>query len=907
MDALKYLIVCAGLVFCACSQREQSVNVGGTENPTSESNLQKSAQYEESKKIANASHQSKNKTDTLNSNYSEDSTDSTNIELQSYVISTEIKGTGGVSPNQQSVLSVNTASFSIDLPSYTDVSVSGCSGQLSDGQFLLENVTDNCTVKLTFNNLYKPSKPFNDQALVSNVTGALQGHVKFAQNHMVTPGSDNGGMHLVALRPTLLLFKPELPVNESQPISVKIYSGTDLQGELHLRRPHQLTKPYIINELALDVDFTIDQKNAHTINNYSKDAIEAALMEKPIIKLTLKDGFWTPDIALPTSDNYEDKIVILESQAGYPFTANFSEKSHRLVRGQTVIFKMKDGLWYSDREQENTINNKPITYGNGFWSGKIPAQWLSKNLRLEFTHNDQKGELLDVKVGAPAQLIIHTIDIGMLVEPRNQYHFQQQKALQREYFQTIPVSQFIVTTYAPVHLTQVRLPDGQLLTAFDPSTGGWHSGQMRQRIGKELFSIGINNANYGIHSSIGTGEGDNPYYATLITAHNSRGRYENGVVVHGGSGGAGMVTLDNTIGNEFSHEVGHNFGLGHYEGGFEGSVHKSAKISNSTWGWDADKNLFIPNFYEIASNSETCLDDQCEPPFHGKPFATDSMAGGNPTTNTHYTLYTPYSMNKIQQFFESKITFDPISSTGFWRWNTAEQKKEEAELRSELPKTVLGQNNSTENHIQEALNNFSIVHVHYANGNWQGNVHIPSASANKEKIIVLSTSASWDTTAHINNVTFSIERNKTHIYYSNGTQWIEDEDIEMTKPVQLDASGVPVITLIGYYDPENSLASTIYPPLYGNFGFTYQSDESSDPGCQIKVMLKDNRIKWYSLLPLRKEPSQMNKFHVNIAQSDQPTSAEVSCNGQRLDYLDIPSPPALPEVNVLGMPWGEAS
>jgi hypothetical protein len=121
---------------------------------------------------------------------------------------------------------------------------------------------------------------------------------------MVTPGSNNGGMHLVALRPTLLLFKPELPVNKSQPVSVKIYSGTDLQGEIHLRRPHQLTKPYIINESALDVDFTIDQENAHTINHYSNDAIEVALMEKSIIKLTLKDGFWTPDIALPTSDNF---------------------------------------------------------------------------------------------------------------------------------------------------------------------------------------------------------------------------------------------------------------------------------------------------------------------------------------------------------------------------------------------------------------------------------------------------------------------------------------------------------------------------------------------------------------------------------------------------------------------------
>ncbi|WP_216820060.1 M66 family metalloprotease, partial [Zoogloea sp. LCSB751] len=88
------------------------------------------------------------------------------------------------------------------------------------------------------------------------------------------------------------------------------------------------------------------------------------------------------------------------------------------------------------------------------------------------------------------------------------------------------------------------------------------------------------NANYGINSTAGEGESSHPYVVAQLAAHNSRGKYANGIQVHGGSGGGGIVTLDSSLGNEFSHEVGHNYGLGHYVGGFLGSVHRSAEAVN---------------------------------------------------------------------------------------------------------------------------------------------------------------------------------------------------------------------------------------------------------------------------------------------------------------------------------------
>ncbi|EFJ9488297.1 peptidase M66, partial [Escherichia coli] len=216
---------------------------------------------------------------------------------------------------------------------------------------------------------------------------------------------------------------------------------------------------------------------------------------------------------------------------------------------------------------------------------------------LVIKQGNLSGRLNDIKIGAPGELLLHTIDIGMLTTPRDRFDFAKDKEAHREYFQTIPVSRMIVNNYAPLHLKEVMLPTGELLTDMDPGNGGWHSGTMRQRIGKELVSHGIDNANYGLNSTAGLGENSHPYVVAQLAAHNSRGNYANGIQVHGGSGGGGIVTLDSTLGNEFSHEVGHNYGLGHYVDGFKGSVHRSAENNNSTWGWDGDKKRFIPNFY----------------------------------------------------------------------------------------------------------------------------------------------------------------------------------------------------------------------------------------------------------------------------------------------------------------------
>ncbi len=256
------------------------------------------------------------------------------------------------------------------------------------------------------------------------------------------------------------------------------------------------------------VDFTPGPGTTGVINSSSElaklgDPAGAFLLSKlrvhALVSIQTADGRWVRNVYLPTDAALEGKMVHLASNAGYDSIVTFSGRQVTLSRGQSQQFKFMRGQWIRDGELENN----GITYASDAWSGVLPSKWIVPGLSLWFSHNQLHGELTGLKVGAPGELLIHTIDIGMLTTPRNQFAFAKDPEAHREYFQTIPASRLIVSQYAPLSLPEVMLPDGTLLTDFDPSEGGWHDGTMRQRIGKELISHGIDNANYGINSTAG--------------------------------------------------------------------------------------------------------------------------------------------------------------------------------------------------------------------------------------------------------------------------------------------------------------------------------------------------------------------------------------------------------------------
>lgn len=117
-----------------------------------------------------------------------------------------------------------------------------------------------------------------------------------------------------------------------------------------------------------------------------------------------------------------------------------------------------------------------------------------------------------------------------------------------------------------------------------------------------------------------------------------------------------------------------------------------------------------------------------------------------------------------------------------------------------------------------------------------------------------------------------------------------DADQDIPRPPA--AQGVPVTTLLGYYDPEGKLTSYVYPALHGAYGNTFDEDiEGNTSGCIAKIGSRRGGMLQYALKGYRKEYGNMNKFHINVAESFEPHIVSIECNGSPLvqSYIDGPT------------------
>lgn len=756
---------------------------------------------------------------------------------------------------------------------------------------------------------------FNSQPAINDLQGSLAAQVQFAQSQILPAHVAEGDSQprLTALRKSLLLVRP-LQMEAGVPMRVTARDGAgQILGTLSLNPPEQLPRTvyYLDGSPQEGVDFTPAAGTSGLINSSSELArlsdpagafLHSKLLPHTLVSIQTADGRWVRDIHLPEGAELAGKVVRLTSSAGYNSTVRYSGRQVTLSRGQTLQFKFVDGQWFRDGELENN----GIRYASDAWSAVLPADWIQPGLGLYFTQGSLDGELTDLAIGAPSELLIHTIDIGMLTTPRDQFAFAEDPEAHREYFQTVPTSRLIVSQYAPLSLPEVMLPDGTLLTDFDPGQGGWHQGTMRQHIGKELISHGIDNANYGINSTAGEGEGSHPYVVAQLAAHNSRGKYANGVQVHGGSGGGGIVTLDASLGNEFSHEVGHNYGLGHYVGGFPGSVHRSAEAVNSSWGWDGDRNRFMPNFGAARSGQSACLDGQCQPPFEGHAFGFDAMAGGSPLSGfNRFTLYTPNSAAIIQRFLESKAVFDAASPTGFSKWDGASATMVPYSHRVEqLEQIGAPVSDLSEAKLAALLAEYDLVKVAMWDGNWARNIQAPPATAgNAGRILTVEHGAGYNSTLFINGQQITVSRGFKKSYTSDGSRWQEGPLADTRVARKPQAFGVPVTTLVGYYDPRGLLPSYLYPALHGAYGFGYGDDgERIGAGdCRLQVETREGLLH-FRLANHRLNAKVMNKFHVNVPTASEPRGFAVICAAGTLDQRAISAPEVALSFTVNGRP-----
>ena len=528
------------------------------------------------------------------------------------------------------------------------------------------------------------------------------------------------------------------------------------------------------------------------------------LRDNDNIKIVTANGRWTENFYLPKNSTENDgKTVTFTSSAGYNSFIVYDLGSLKLSKGNILTFVNRNGKWM---ELSDAFYSS-IKYGNNFWSLFLPFEIVQPGISISFSNNENIGLLKNVRVGAPNELLIHTIDLGMLVEPRDQFTFQKDHKYHAEYFQQVPVSRLIVNEYEPITFNEIVIPDGTTYNVASSDEGGIFTGDMRQYIGKILISLGINHANYGIHSGVATRE-RTPFTCGQVTAHNARGRYSNGVQEHGLSGGNSMITLSSSIGNEFSHELGHNW-LGHYPNGFDGSVHRSSEAKGSTWGWDSVRNIFLPNFEKSITGKSTCLNDVCQEPFLGHQFGLDAMAGGaplHPLTNA-FTLYTPYSLSKIQSGYlnglESKAVFDKNSETGMSIWNS------ECECME------------------------------------------PWKSPGNPK------------------------------------------DVNQDYPREPLSQGVPVATLLGYYDPQLELRSFIFPALHAAYGNTFggiAAEDIDESKCFATITNSQGGNLIHELKASRETWNRMNMFHINVEEAFNPKSISISCKGEKVAERSITGP-----------------
>ena len=744
----------------------------------------------------------------------------------------------------------------------------------------------------------EPALVFNNTLPKNDLKGSFAAQVLFAQSQVIPshPREDDRQPRLISLRKTLVMVRPvridSAPIAFNDPVVLTAIDGAGKElGTVTLNSPQQLPKTaYFVDGTPVkSIDFTSPAGNVAAIDDPAGiarlaepkgSAVLEQLRGHALVRIETADGRWVRDIHLPPAKGLEGKMIRVEAGAGYGSTIHYGAGTVSISRGQSVIFKSVSGRWF----REGELDNNRLIYAADAWSGDLPAEWLRPGLRLRFRKGRDEGELAALDIGAPTQLLLHTIDLGFLTTPRGAFGFAKDPEAHREYFQTAPVSRLIVSQYAPLHLKEVMLPTGVLLKEVDPSKGGWHEGAMRQHIGKELVSHGIDNANYGLHSTAGAGEKSHPYAVAQLTAHNSRGVYSNGVQVHGGSGGNGMVTLDNSLGNEFSHEVGHNYGLGHYVDGFKGSVHRPADQINSTWGWDADKRRFLPNFAALRTGKDATLEGQSQPPFDGRSYGFDAMAGGAPFSSfNRFTLYTPNTSAIIQKFLESKAVFDPLSPTGFSKWNDSAAKMEPFSHRLAVGRSVSAPiKGLSEASLAKLLSEYERIEVAMGDGNWTKEIPLPAAAAaNKGRSVSIAHDAGYNSVLLINGEEVTVSRGFAKSYVSDGKKWQEGKGNEASLERKPQTFGAAVVTLLGYYDPAATLTSYAYPALHGSLGFCY-SEESAQvkpTDCQLVVETKTGILR-FRLADRRIDAKHMNKFHVNVPAASQPTQFAVMVGGK---------------------------
>lgn len=344
--------------------------------------------------------------------------------------------------------------------------------------------------------------------------------------------------------------------------------------------------------------------------------------------------------------------------------------------------KLKEPSRIAASDQSNTDGRPPVSYSKRAWTVALKWHEIRAGLHLRVVDplNNRSGDLAadNIDLAAPGELVVQNIRLGLLTDPpksTGHYMLLEPAKAGTDYFQTIPAARMIVAKYDDLRLNKVMVASGVIYDIASATTGDVYSGDMRENTAKSTFGVGINLANWGITSASMASQ-EQPQLTQSVVAHYARGKYSNGEATHGLSGGNGMLTLIDSVGNEFSHEIGHHYGLGHYPGAVGENMFWAAHHADSGWGYIAFRNKMRGNLNWTNTN----LGDGANgvPNFLNKyAYGWDAMSGGATASSiSRYTHYTGYSTSlKIQPAFD-RYVWDANSPTGYKKWNATTRMME---------------------------------------------------------------------------------------------------------------------------------------------------------------------------------------------------------------------------------------
>lgn len=315
------------------------------------------------------------------------------------------------------------------------------------------------------------------------------------------------------------------------------------------------------------------------------------------------------------------------------------------------------------------------------WSAQLPWQWVRPGMNLRVTAATPRGKrsatLPMVDLAAPTELVVNNIQLGMLTtapDKAGQRFLKDPANGASDYFGTVPIARLTMAQYEKVELDRVILASGEVLTGTSNyPDAGVYSGDLRENVGKAQVSTGINLATWGITSS--PMNQSQPQVTNQRVIHHSAGSYLGARVEHGLSGGNGMATLYDSVGNELSHELGHSYGLGHFPGSDDSAtgddrVRNASHHMDSGWGWIAYRNRMRSNLATGAYTSSRTVNDSpfTESLLGRYNFNTDAMSSGwDASPLSDYTLHTGYSLKRIQNNLTS-TTADTSYPSGYRVW-----------------------------------------------------------------------------------------------------------------------------------------------------------------------------------------------------------------------------------------------